>query len=412
MIFSLCQSTIAADMVVKKIVIDGLKRTEQEVVIRELPFSLNSIWQADFRKNSERRLRSTGIFSEVHVSAPDKQGQVTIYLKERWSLWLLPQASRKDNGATSASAVLDEYNLWGLNHHIRLAYKQSTGKNFSSHSGYSYDGSYDWRRVADSKLSISIGGSHNALPYEAFSPGIQSSSYWKRSKSGSLIFSYGLGDVPSEGWTTIAGLTGSNTQYHLLSGTAQSDVIGSRIRTILLGISYSKINDHLTWLTGKAFNYTIALSNKHIGSTVNSYSHTASWHSHRELSGDNTLNLRLNGGFLIGDRQHAALFDIGNRDGIRGYYPGDLQASQYLYGTIEGRFPIQRGSNFQLVAFSDLGKISGTTGTPLAPGLAIGVGTGFRWTLRWLVNGTIRGDVAYGFAAKRWRFYIGSGQTF
>ena len=41
-----------------------------------------------------------------------------------------------------------------------------------------------------------------------------------------------------------------------------------------------------------------------------------------------------------------------------------------------------------------------------------GVGGGVRWTLRWLVNGTIRVDGAYGFATKKWRLYLGTGQAF
>ena len=70
--------------------------------------------------------------SSVKRLPPDEKGEVHIQLKERWSLWVLPQGARADNGASSASVVLDEYNLWGLNHHARLAYKRETGTNFSS----------------------------------------------------------------------------------------------------------------------------------------------------------------------------------------------------------------------------------------------------------------------------------------
>ncbi len=397
---------------VSNIEVEGLKRTEEVTVLRELPFAVGAIWQDDFSEHAERRLRSLGIFSEVLVAAPDENGSVQVRVKERWSLWVLPQANRKDNGVTSASLVVDEYNLWGLNHHARLGYTRNTGKNFSGVSGATYAASYDWRRVADSKLGISVSGNWGSSVFDAYNLGVHAAQYRQTGKSASVLLNYALGDVPGEGWSITGGFTGSNATYQFLSGAPQANVVGNRMRAIVTGLSYSLIDDRITWLSGSAFSYSGSLAHKGLGSTVNVYSHTASWRNYYAFSGQHTLNIRLNGGLITGDVLRSGVFDIGNRDGLRGYYPGELQGTNYLYGTLEGRFPIRQSSNFQVVAFTDIGKIGGRVGSSVTRGLAIGSGGGFRWTMRWLVKGTLRGDVAYGFASKRWRFYLGSGQAF
>lgn len=399
-------------LVINGLNIEGLERTKEATVLRELPFKVGDIWQESFSVNTERRLRNLGIFSEAVVFPPDAQGVVHIRVKERWTLWVLPQGARADNGASSASIVVNEYNLWGLNHHARLGYKRETGKNFSALKGTSYDAAYDWRRVANSKLSMSISGSWGRSLLDVYDLGLQTAQYLQTGKSAAIAFSYALDEVPNEGWTVNAGLSGSNAEYRFLSGIPQNNITGERVRSASAGLSYSHINDHITWLTGRALSYALAIAHRGLGSTINTYTHAVSGKKYYAFSRDRTLNFRLNGGLLTGDVMRSGVFDIGNRNGLRGYYPGELQGTHYLYGTFEGRFPIRKGSNFQLVAFTDLGKIGGKVGTSVTRGMAVGAGGGFRWTMRWLAKGTIRGDVAYGVATKRWRFYLGTGQAF
>ena len=406
-------STVAAPaVIVNGLNIEGLQRTKETTVLRELPFKIGTAWQDSFAVNTERRLRNLGIFSEAVVLPPDKDGTVHVRVKERWTLWVLPQGARADNGASSASLVVDEYNLWGLNHHARLGYKRETGKNFSGLKGTSYEAAYDWRRIADSNLSISIGGSWGHSSLDLYEAGIQTAQYMKTGRSAGITFSYALGEVPNEGWSVSAGLSGSNAAYRFISGIPRNDIVGERVRSVSAGLNYSRVNDHITWLTGRSLGYSLSIAHRALGSTVNSYSHAVAWRKYYSFSGQQTFNLRLNGGLKSGDVMRSGVFDIGNRNGLRGYYPGELQGTQYLYGTFEGRFPIRKDSNFQLVAFTDLGKIGGKVGTSVTRGLAVGAGAGFRWTLRWLARGTIRGDVAYGVSTKRWRFYLGTGQAF
>lgn len=392
--------------------VEGLKRTQLATVLRELPFSAGAVWNEKYVETSERRLRNLGLFSEVRVTSPDSNAKVRIYVRERWTLWVLPQASRKDNGASSLSVVLDEYNLWGLNHHLKLGHKRDTGTNFSGLTGSSSELAYNWQRIADSKLSMQINAGWGRSLFDTYDLGINTAQYLQSSKSGAVSLSYALGPTAGEGWGLSLGFSASNSIFRLLSGAVQSDVVGNRQRTITSGISYRRINNQIVWLSGEAFDYSLAVAHSALGSTFNSYRHSISFRNYYPLFDQSTINFRVNGGIVTGNTLRTGLFDIGNRNALRGYYVGELQGTSYFYSTLEGRFPIRPNSNFQLVAFADAGKIGGHAGTSVTKGVALGLGAGARWTLRWLARGTIRGDVAYGLATKRWRFYLGTGQAF
>jgi outer membrane translocation and assembly module TamA len=65
-----------------------------------------------------------------------------------------------------------------------------------------------------------------------------------------------------------------------------------------------------------------------------------------------------------------------------------------------------------MVAFVDVGHVSLEGRSVYGKPIVVGVGGGVRWTLRWLVNGTLRADVAYGSATQKWRLHLGTGQSF
>lgn len=402
-----------AGPVVQKIEFSGLKHSDPKVLLRELPFSQGSVWQSGFIKISERRLRNLGIFtSNITVLPPDNQGIVHITVKDRWPIWLLPEAARKDGGASRVGLALTDYNLWGLNHLFRFSGSIDTGKNFSSNQGKSYQGSYTWRRVADSKYSLDMSVNHGDSVFDTFENGILSSSYIQNSQDWALGLSYAFDAVPGEGWDARLGFSHRLKTFTLKTGAPQPDIQNNQRNAVSLGVNYVLVDDHTTWITGSAFSYNVELANSLLGSTVNIVRQHASWRSYIPLQQQDTINVRVNAGWAEGDLLRDGLFDLGSGKGMRGYYPGDLQGSAYIYGTLESRMLIESGSNVQWVAFIDAGHVANQGRRALGRSIVAGVGTGVRWTLRWLVHGTFRGDVAYGTALHRWRVHLGTGQSF
>jgi len=403
----------ATPIYIRRIEIRGLKKTRPITVLRELPFTTGDAWRDSDKATGERRLRNTGLFAEAIITPPDENGVVDIWVRDRWSLFLLPEASRSDIGKTSAGFALTEHNMWGLHHQVRIASREETGKNFSSLKGTTASGSYLWRRINNGPIDLSVSASTGRRVFDAFQDAQLSSQYEERNVNWGTRVSYAFGPVPGEGWSSILGFTSDTSNFTLVSGPIQTNVINRRRNAMQAGVAYRFIDDNITWLTGTNFDYTWDIAHKALGSSINSYRQTGSLSSHIPLTdGGTTFDFRVNGGGVTGNVLRDGLFDIGNNHGLRGYLPGELQGTYYLYSNLEGRMPIKPGSNFQLVGFTDVGQIWNSGTKALGKNLIVGVGAGARLTLRWLVHGTFRSDVAYGLATSRWRFYFGTGQAF
>lgn len=397
---------------INHIQIEGLKYSDPQLLLRELPFTEGEMWEDGFVQVSERRLRNLGVLGDVTVFAPDENGTVMIRVSDRWPVWLLPVASRKDGGASSAGLVLTEYNLWGLNHQLRMSGAIDTGKNFSTNQGQSASFSYLWRRVNNSKVSLDMSTNRGKSSLDVFRAGIFESGYERNTNDVTVGMSYALGEVPGEGWGLRLGGSFSDARYTLKQGPAQPDVINRKRNAFQVGSSYQWLDDHTTWLNGMAFDYNADVAVPWLGSNIGVIRQYVSWRQHVPVYEQNTIDVRLNAGWMQGEILRDGLFDLGDGQAMRGYYPGDLLGSAFIYGTLESRIILKPFDNVQWVSFIDAGHISRDGQRALGKSVVAGVGGGVRWVFRWLVNGTLRVDVAYGTALNKWRIHVGAGQAF
>jgi len=398
---------------IRDIEISGLKKTQPITVLRELPFSNGDTWKDDFKPTGERRLRNLGLFAEAIITPPDADGVVRIWVRDRWSLFLLPEGSRSDIGKTSAGITLTEHNMWGLNHNLRLATREETGKNFSALKGTTFAGSYLWRRVGDGSADLGFSANAGRRVFDTFQNAVLASQYREKNVGWATSLSMAHGPVPGEGWSSRLGFSSSISNFTLIAGPRSPTVIDRHRNGIQAGVSYRFINDHITWLTGTNFDYNWDIAHRGLGSNLNVYRQTSALSSHVPLGDDgSTFDFRISGGGATGSVQQDGLFDIGNNSGLRGYLPGELQGTYYVFSNLEARIPIKADSNFHFVGFTDIGQIWNLGRPALGKGVIAGVGAGARLTLRWLVKGTFRSDIAYGTATKRIRFYFGTAQAF
>ena len=406
---------MATTLTVSRIDIDGLTRTSQRVVRRELPFHEGSVWKPDYKATGERLLRNLGLFSEARITPPDDEGIVRVFVRERWTLWPLPEVSRSDVGKTTAGLSLTDYNLWGLHHKLRLGFREDTGKNFTDLNGTTYLASYLWRRIADSKLSLEGNYNSGRSVFDTFNNGVLGSQYRLKTSSWSVRAVYGLGPVPGEGWDLGLGFASSLSSFILVSGPPLATVHDSRRKGLQATASYRRIDDQITRLTGVNFGYSLDVAHRAFGSTINVYRQQAALSAHLPFSSrfsHTTVDVRLNGGGASGNVFEDGLFDIGSGKQVRGYLPGELQGTYYIFGTLEGRIPVSSGGNFQVVPFADVGQIWERGNPAFGKDIIVGSGVGVRWILRWLIRGTFRADVAYAWARRRWRIHLGTGQAF
>jgi len=399
--------------VISAITFTGLERSQPRMLLRELPFGIGDEWSAAGGAEADRRLRNLGLFSVVSVSPPDAAGVVAIYVKERWSLYLLPEGSRSDVGKTSAGLTLTEHNMWGLNHRLRIAGREDTGKNFSGLNGTRLDASYNWNRVNDGPVSLSFGVGGGRSVFDTFDLGVLTGQYRQEGRSWFTAVDWSLDEVPGDGWDLGLGFYSNRATFYLVSGLPSGSVRDRQRNSLLAKVSYNKLDDHTNWITGQRFNYALDIAHQSLGSTIDVYRQTLSFSVQKALDDSHTtLGMRLSAGGAAGEVLQDGIFDIGNNGGLRGYLPGELQGEYYVFANLEARFLLKQDKRFQFVVFTDAGQIWSRQRPAYGQALIAGAGGGLRFTLNWLVNGTFRTDVAYGLASKRWRFYFGTGQAF
>ncbi|MDX8401812.1 MAG: hypothetical protein R8K47_04200 [Mariprofundaceae bacterium] len=403
----------AGGMVVQDIEIIGLEHTNPRVIHRELPFAPGAPWREGMAALAQRRLLNLGLFSEASVLPPDKSGIVRVLVHERWSLWLLPRLTRKDNGASSAGFALDEYNLWGLNHGLHLGWRKDTGRNFTGRGGVSRELGYEWNRIWDSRWSLALTANWGERLAADRQFGATLSGQDVREHLVSLTFSRAFGAVPGEGWGLRFGTVIGGLRAIPSLGSARPGLDAIRRRQAFAGLEYRDITDHIDWIEGERMDWTVTVTERAWGASYGSTRQQFSWARYRRIgSTRHTLNLRLGGGAIGGDARTDGLFDIGHRNGVRGYYPGEIVASSWLLGSAEGRWLFPGADNLQWATFSDVAWLNGLVESIGGRRWFVGAGAGLRWTLRWLVRGTVRLDAAWGFQTRRWRFYLGTGQAF
>jgi len=388
-IFALISKAEAA--IVQRIEITGLLRTHPDVIERELPFAIGDRWQKGFALETEKRLMATGLFSEVRVQPPDRKGVVHIYAHERWTIWIYPFATRKDNGQTTAGVGLADFNAFGRMHQLRLQAFEHTGYNFGQRrQGRGFAISYFWRRVhgSDWDLLLLFGRDRQKAPQ-----GLLTAIRWQAMAE--RLF----GATPEHGWKLALGWNVNDTiELNRLL----------RRRGPKMRLMYQDIFDHLDWIEGSRAFFEARSALRRFGSSMDALQLLAGAARYRPIDdrGD-TINHRIELGFGLGDLQRFGIFDLGHRYGLRGYFPGEAPALHYLLGTIEGRWRLPRAENVQFAAFADAGWLQGPR-----PGLYLGAGIGFRWIIRWLTRGIARIDAAYGFRIHKWRVYLAVGQAF
>ncbi|RME81913.1 MAG: hypothetical protein D6771_07700 [Zetaproteobacteria bacterium] len=364
----------AAEGRIAQVEVLGLRYTQAAMVKRELPFAPGDAWQPEWQEETRRRLMATGLFSEVRVEPPDAAGVVRVYARDRWPLWLVPTATRKDNGESYLGLVLEDYNAWGRGDALRLELRRYAGRNFSRLTReQSLSASYRMRRIGGGDWSAKLQG-------------------WK--------------DPAGRGWSLAAertlGPTPELGARFALGWRTQWNANGFRLLGPQLEWRDEVIDEHLDWHRGwRAWastwwtNYGLYLSGGYARyQLLNAVGDTVAW--------------RLEGGAIQGDRAALGSWDIGHRNGLRGYFPGEMPATSYALASLEGRFLWRGHENVQGVPFVDAALV----GWQGKVRVHWGVGAGVRWTLRWLVRGTIRFDIAYGVSIRKWRAYLGTMQAF
>ncbi len=371
---------------IRAVEIAGLRYSSEALVRRELPFHVGDRWRPEWVTITEKRLLALGVFSEVHVVAPDAKGVVRIVVHDRWPLWILPTATRKDTGASWLGIAVHDYNVRGLAHEAHLEVRNYTGTNFSSWQRVR-DGrlAYYWRRLAASDLSLRVEGTISSAP-------------GARSEALAVALVRSWGESPELGPKLALGMfrqqkTGRN---------------GYLAWGLDAGVVWRDVFEHVDWQEGARAELRLRATPRWIRTSTRWEELSGVWARYwpMDARGD-TLNVRMQFHLRRGDLARLGYLDPSGGRGLRGYYPGEVPAKAWIMASLEPRWRVPKAENVQLVGFVDWAWVKQARWQGVGA-----LGLGLRWTLRWLAHGTLRLDFGYGLGTRRWRVHLGTGQAF
>jgi outer membrane protein assembly factor BamA len=124
-----------AKFTVRNIIIEGNKRTRDEIILREIPFKSGEpyLLQELVKKfeDARRQLMNTALFHTVIVALKSFEGyniDVLVQVRERWYLFPVPYFKTVDRNLNQW-IVEQKASLSRLNYGVKLLYNNATGRN-------------------------------------------------------------------------------------------------------------------------------------------------------------------------------------------------------------------------------------------------------------------------------------------
>ena len=118
------QDAIDAPTRIDRVVVEGNKITDSEIILREIPFNFPAVLSADDLKLIRNRIQNLWLFNRVElgVNERDSQNVLTIQVTERWYIFPAPVffVSERDWSKISYGIQMTDSNFRGRNEKLRL----------------------------------------------------------------------------------------------------------------------------------------------------------------------------------------------------------------------------------------------------------------------------------------------------
>lgn len=147
-------TAVAQEMVVSAIVIHGNQKTSDKILLRELPFNIDSSYQLNhltenLLPQAKWNLMNLNLFNgiELRIEIDESRAVVHIEVVEKWYLWPIPFIEYADRNfnqwvnlqldpyRTNYGLYLFQYNLFGMNQTLKLSlvngYNREVGIQYS-----------------------------------------------------------------------------------------------------------------------------------------------------------------------------------------------------------------------------------------------------------------------------------------
>ena len=409
-----CSFSVEAVSKVKNIRYMGNDVTQESVLDREIYIHEGDIINEDLIEKSRQGIMNLGLFKTVkyYLEENYEAGQsdekeslvdVVFVVEEKYYLLIIPRA-RSDDNEIHLGVQLHWDNVWGLNHSMRVVHMDRG--NTEGVDELSDTASYFYRNVNSSSFNAGLSlQSVNAVD----------------ETNGVIDRQDEIIEISVSRWLNKQARNHGNfvgvrlRQQQRFNDVLAGSEISSDIDAVVLGldIGYKDVNNYEYNRGGKDYGYKLDFSDESFGSENEFVQHQLYYRSYYRFSKrpSENLNVQMEMGHANEKVLDQDAFSLGGKD-LRGYEKSRFTGNTKFLMNIEHMFPHPEYSVIRYVYFIDIGNTTNQIKELFHEPLNVGVGFGFRWKVKALVNIDLRADFGYGFTDEDYRFTFGTRHAF
>ena len=400
--------------VITEIRFEGNKITKETVLLQEMqtrPGDLLDTKQLDIDMQA---IMDLALFRHVYYVLDYEDETytgnvvVTIYLREKYYLFVLPRIDYDDDANRFRYGVYANWhNMGGWNRNLtyKLSEHGQTLGTYDTHEKLSYTDP----RVNGSLYQLEIYTRNR----EAVTGDVDVNPQDRREDTNGITVSRWFNKTRvSSGWYAGVGIFRSvyeNTAHY----DGMEDLGTYRGDFLNLTFGYRRINEYLFNRRGKDFGIEIDTTRLLFVNDQEYVRYKLFYRSYYRLKSApmNNLNVQVRAEVSEGDYLGDVAFGLG-RSSLRGYPSNQYTGNALLAMNIEYLMPFDRDPKYRYGYLFDVGNCYDSGEDIDITNLHPSVGMGFRWKLAAFVKVDLRVDVSYGIDEDNWEILAGSRHVF
>jgi len=381
--------------VVGMIVFQGNHRTKTKVLAREMLLEVGDLFDEGLFEASLQRIRNLGLFYKVSGELVPIMGthrmQLTVRVKEKWSILPLPQLDISDEGNVKLGITYTDYNFRGEDQRLKIKAKHAFGTDAASERGDSAAIELSLPEFRDLPYDLDVGVGWAANGAASTRSELTTTD---QGDATSIDLDLGVHHFQREG--TNRRRMGVGIKVNWVDQTSDTGESQSEwINSVQFGHSLDSVDDFTYTFEGHRWGYSLQLFTTVLGSTVNALKLDMGYQWFWKFD-EHNLTARARTGYTVGPDAADVGFDVGGGSSLRGIDKDSLDGAAMWLGNLEYRTP-RAWKRLGGAAFADAGTAGELYDLVDPSRLAVGGGVGLRIYVARLVGVVLRLDVAYGY---------------
>ena len=415
LLLGLCPLLLMAE-VVDQIVIEGNKKTRDEIIKQEMLLRVGDELNEQALENSRQAIMDLGLFGRVEISR-EQDGDITrlvVTVKEKKHDWyILPKLDRNADGDIALGMNLRANNFKGLNQSVKLtlAYKKFDDATTDELYGISWRFSYP--KIINTPYSISNYASVSQSVLDEERDGLEG----RYDRTESVIgISIGRWFSPTGISKGLRGSLGVEYQRFVHDYIRGDPGLFDNVTEISLtsSLTYTLVHDLLYSRKGYALGLVLKQANEILGSDRPFFNQYAFYRHYIPLPWREHTNFNVQVQAASGNRSIFGdpIYELSGNSSLRGYQRETLEGDAYFLVNTQFLTPIFGKKNLRAGVLFDFGNAYDSFSEVKDLEFESGAGVSLRWKLKQWVNTEIRLDWAQGLGDEgSSRIYV-SGDAF